>query len=107
MAIEAGAQPLTDQGAEAEGCRVIWKFPLASADRPIVRVPSGSDFLSVAVQGDDLVAYFVCDLVRRGDLVARRFWVCGTGAEAPSPDSWQFCGTHPIGGLMWHVWLEL
>lgn len=106
-----GAQPLTDQATDAEERWVVWKFPLPIRAVPVIAVPSGAKFLSVAVQGDNLVAYFLCDTQMRQEPAERRFLIRETGTEAPSPDAedWVFVGTHAMagGGLMWHVWVEV
>jgi hypothetical protein len=93
--------------------RLVYKFPLTIADEQSIEVPSGSDFMSVATQGDTLVAYFAVD-PQQMEPAERRFLIRGTGMPVPQeaedePDRWLFEGSFDMAGgaLMWHVWVEV
>jgi hypothetical protein len=84
---------------------VIWKFVLRPWS-PFVDVPPNAQLLSVGAQGDDIVAWLLCDpdLTRR---VSRRLFAHPTGAPlipAIVNSDAQFVGTVQMdNGLVFHI----
>lgn len=84
----------------------IWKYELDATDSPVVRMPIGSQSLSVGMQGDTLIVWALVDPERDEQLERFRFRVAGTGDFVEAiMESWKFLGTvKNRNGIARHVW---
>lgn len=83
----------------------IWKFPLQITDVQIVTLPVDSEILSVAMQGNVLCLWAMCDPDSRSH--RREIEIIGTGnpiEDAHRQFERRFIGTVLCpSGLVWHV----
>ena len=88
--------------------RRVFKFEINKKN--IIDVSLGSKFLSMGIQHDKLVAWFVCPLEESDQRKSFEFHVGLTGHPVPSIvlDSFIFCGTYLLfdGDYVLHVWRE-
>ena len=90
--------------------RKIYKYPLFITYSQLVNVPQGSVFLSVTMQKNTPVCYFMvwADIAEMSSV---RFKIFGTGHPIDESDiaNMRFVGTLPMhyDDLMWHVFIEM
>lgn len=84
---------------------VIWKFPLAEADRQTVMIPRQAELLCVQVQRDTPCLWARCDSAR--DSVVIEIAIIGTGSPIRTDDRLTYVDTFQMrdGHLVWHVFV--
>lgn len=74
----------------------------APGERWSVDIPKGAWFLSMQLQGDALVAWFMVDDMDPKE--KREFTTVGTGFALPADAlKWDHFGTVQVGAFVWHV----
>ena len=82
--------------------KVIYKYPLAITDCPVVSLPKDATIVKVGNQGDSLFIWAVVD--DTSEEVARNFRIFGTGHPIPDDESLIFIDTVLMpNGLVWHI----
>ena len=80
----------------------VWKFPLALKDEQSVRMPTGSEILTVQVQQGAI--YLWALVAPKAPLVARTFMIFGTGDDiSEEGPRLAYIGTVQQGAFMVHV----
>ncbi len=84
----------------------IWKVELGDdLGRWTLKIPRGSDFLGVGMQGGKVVVWFLCD--PEEELVKKTFFIHGTGRMIYSGlNKSNYIGTAQDGGYIWHVFCK-
>lgn len=80
--------------------RTIWKWTL---DKPVIRMPQGSEVLCVQMQGGKPQVWALCS--PDATPVERRFNIVGTGIKLED-DLGDYVGTFQIHDLVFHVFVE-
>lgn len=84
----------------------IYKYPLQIEDQQVLRIPRGSEILSVQTQGGvPCIWAMVDDSLPLDDVVIRMY---ATGVEIDNADDLRYCGTVQLlgGSFVFHVFLN-
>ena len=86
----------------------IFKYPLSlDSARSAVKLPSGTELLSVQFQGNELMLWALVDAPLK-DIVARQFLAIGTGwiLGQEELEGFAYFTTVQNQGYVWHIWFE-
>lgn len=83
--------------------RTVWKYPVPIADFTL-NLPEGSEIVHVESQQGDSQLWAIVDL-DIGELVARNFYVTGTGHDVP--DDAAYLRSWTQGPFVWHLWEKI
>ena len=84
--------------------RVIWKFPLALAERQCIKLPRGAELLDVQVQ--DGVACLWAIVFPENDPVPVNLRIIGTGNPFELSKHSLYVGTFQTPPFVWHLFQE-
>lgn len=87
--------------------KAIWKTVLEITHTQVIKVPKGSNFISVALQFDKLVVWYIVD--DRAEIEKVNIYIFGTGNPIPNTFDGEFIGTVLMfnDALGWHVFREI